>query len=88
MLHFLPKQVLNVLQLRKNDHAVRWLVNDTQKGHLKLNECCIPGKVGIKRSRRKKKRKKEAKAKRNLFACVFVRNGRPCPVWNGFVLWA
>ena len=23
------------------------------------------------------------KTKRNLFACVFVRNGRPCPVWNG-----
>ena len=26
------------------------------------------------------------KAKRNfvcLFACVFVWNGRPCPVWNG-----
>ena len=23
-----------------------------------------------------------------LFAYVFVRNGRPCPVWNGSLLWA
>ena len=28
------------------------------------------------------------KAKRNLFACMFVRNGRPCPVWNSSLLWA